>query len=140
MSWNAISTLFNNNNKEEREEEQQYWKKTKKKWREIWIYLNLNKSIESDVLCFEAYFVISKEVPSSGMVAIPAESYPRLRKIVKPSIKYSLASSEPTTPTKKREKKREWDWERKIECVWERGREWERKKDRVCVREEEIES
>jgi hypothetical protein len=56
------------------------------------------RSMESAVDCLEAYLVMSREVPSRGMVAIPAESYPRFLRIVNPSRRYSLAFSDPTTP------------------------------------------
>jgi len=43
--------------------------------------------------------VVHKVSPLAGIDAIPAESYPLLRRIVNPSNKKPLISSPPATPT-----------------------------------------
>ena len=59
-------------------------------------------SIESALSPSDAYFVIARSPPLVASVAIPALSYPRFFKIVRPSSKNSLASvyfEVPITPT-----------------------------------------
>ena len=47
----------------------------------------------------DANFVVQRLSPLLAIDAIPAESYPLLRRIVKPSNKNPLISSPPATPT-----------------------------------------